>query len=84
MLENHVVADIFYMKSLPPGASTSVTTLNREELLLERSSNGQRLHAGRSLVLEADTLCTNGVLNVVNRLIQIPNAHYTSRGILVV
>ncbi|XP_069696571.1 transforming growth factor-beta-induced protein ig-h3-like isoform X2 [Periplaneta americana] len=78
IMRNHVLPDTLFTSGLVPGNYYQVTSVNSEPLLVRRW-RGKRssVYAGIALVEKPDILCTNGVIHVVNRLIQLANPSYS-------
>ncbi|XP_066998549.2 periostin [Anabrus simplex] len=78
IMRTHVVPDTIFTTGLTPGSYYQVDTLNTEPLLIRRlyGSNAPA-YAGIALIQRANVLCTNGVIHVVNRLIQVANPSYS-------
>ncbi|PSN38059.1 hypothetical protein C0J52_16696 [Blattella germanica] len=78
IMRNHVVADTLYTSVLVSGNYYQMMNLNSEPLLIRRWY-GQKgpIYAGIALIQNPDILCTNGVVHVVNRLIQLAYPSYS-------
>ena len=69
-LQDHIVKDTIISRSLPPDSMVQVTTLNENTITLHRDDSDHFKVNKHSSVLEHDILASNGVLYIVDRVLQ--------------
>ncbi|KAJ9591880.1 hypothetical protein L9F63_001603, partial [Diploptera punctata] len=73
IMRNHVLPDTLFTSALVPGNYYQMTTLNSEPLLVRRLRGS--VYADTALLVKPDILCTNGVIHIVNKLIQLDSGY---------
>ena len=71
MMGNHVINDMIIVRGLRPRAYYRFQD-NKEEPILVQREGQDVISIGISEVIRADIMCSNGIIHIVDRLMQRP------------